>query len=100
MSQEKNSTRSMLDDVVCCGVAIDVFHADQARRLWEELESFIEPINETGLGTRFLANLQLILERHCYLSISRYTSRTPPEIQVAASELLSISSPRTPATSK
>jgi hypothetical protein len=93
MSHVQNSTRSMLDDVVCRGVAIDVFHADQARRLLEELDSFIEPINERGLGKRFFANLQLILDRHLYLSISRlyepHSARNPSRSIPAAVHLIS-----------
>ena len=81
MSPEPNSMHLTLDEIVCRGVAIDVFHADQARRLIETLDAYVEIINASGLGKGFVANLQLILERHLYLSLARlyepYSSRNP-----------------------
>jgi hypothetical protein len=81
VSSEPNPAGSTLDEIVCRGVAIDVFHADQARRLIETLDAYVEIINESGLGKGFVANLQLILDRHLYLSLTRlyepYSARNP-----------------------
>ena len=93
MNPTKASARELLDDVVCDGVAIDVFHADQARRLLEEFDLFVAPINAKGLGKRFVANLQLILERHLLLSIyllyEPYSGRNPSRSISAAIHLIS-----------
>ena len=66
---------------MCRGVAIDVFHADQARRLLEEIDGYVEVINETGLGKVFFGNLQRILEWDLCLSLTRlferYSSQNP-----------------------
>jgi hypothetical protein len=91
-SVERNLSEALLDDVVCDGIAIDVFHADQARRLLEELDGFVDAINATGVGKAFVANLQLILERHLYLSLMRiyepYSSRNPSRSIPAAIHLI------------
>jgi len=67
-----------LDEIICDGVALDVFHADQARLLLEELDGFVERINQTGVGKRFFANLQIILERDLVLSLARLYERYSP----------------------
>jgi hypothetical protein len=90
---EQNSAEALLDEVVCSGVAIDVFHADFVRRLFEELDDFVQPINKTGIGKVFFANLQIILERHLYLSLMRlyepYSKRNPGRSIPAAVHLIS-----------
>jgi len=81
MSTTRGVAEAVLDEIVCAGVALDVFHADQARLLLEELDGFLERINQTGMGKRFFANLQLILLRDLILGLSRlyepYSPRNP-----------------------
>jgi hypothetical protein len=90
---EQKSAEALLDEVVCSGVAIDVFHADYVRRLFEELDGFVQAINNTGIGKVFFANLQIILERHLYLSLMRlyepYSKRNPGRSIPAAVHLIS-----------
>jgi hypothetical protein len=68
-------SNSSLDDLLCRGVAIDLFHAEHSRRLLEEIDRHIFVIKETGTGKSFFANLQIILERHLCLSLSRLYER-------------------------
>jgi hypothetical protein len=93
LGTQRNSAEALLDEVVCGGVAIDVFHADQAHCLLEELDGFVQAVNATGIGKVFLANLQLILERHLYLSLMRvyepYSSQNPSRSIPAAIHLIS-----------
>lgn len=73
--------KAILDDLVSEGAALDVYEADQARRLLEELDRFVEPINQSGTGKHFAANLQGILQRELVLALSRlyepYSDRHP-----------------------
>jgi hypothetical protein len=78
VSSESNPARSTLDEIVCRGVAFDVFHAVRARYLFETLDAYLEIINESGLGKVFIANLQQILDRDLYLSLARlYEPHSP-----------------------
>ncbi len=71
----------MFDDLVCRGAADDVFHADQARALLEELDRYVEKVSETGMGIVFFAHLQGILQRELILSMTRlfepYSAQNP-----------------------
>jgi hypothetical protein len=81
MTEVRNTAEVGLDDIVSEGVALDVFEADQARLLLEELDRFVEEINQTGIGKQFFANLQCILQRDLVLGLSRlyapYSARNP-----------------------
>jgi hypothetical protein len=81
MTEARNAAEAGLDDIVSEGVALEVFEADQARLLLEELDRFVGQINETGLGKQFFANLQRILQRDLILGLSRlyepYSVRNP-----------------------
>ena len=83
----RSAIESVLDDI-CRGVADDVFRADQARRLLEELDAAIEAINRTGIGMRFFASLQMILQHELVLSVTRlyesYSSQNPGRTLSAA----------------
>jgi len=77
----RSIAEAVLDDIVSEGVALDIFRAEQARLLLEDLDQFVEVINQTGVGKRFFANLQLILRDDLILSLSRlyetHSSRNP-----------------------
>ena len=81
MDIPSQDARTVLDDIVCDGVALDVYQADQARLLLEDLDGFLEQINRTGIGKRFFANLQGILQRELVLSVTRiyepFSERNP-----------------------
>ena len=79
-----NSARSRAESVladICRGLAGDVYLAEVARRLLEELDLFGDAINRTGTGKHFFANLQMILQHELVLSVCRlyepYSSRNP-----------------------
>lgn len=92
MSTNPDSSRSILDKVVCEGIAYDVFHADHARRLLETLDTYIGTINKSGLGKSFFANLQVTLQAHLCLSLTRlyatYSSRNPSRSIASAVHLI------------
>jgi hypothetical protein len=71
VADAQRTVEAILDDLVSEGVALDVYEADQARLLLEELDGFVEPINQSGIGKHFVANLQGILQRELVLSLSR-----------------------------
>lgn len=81
MTEDRSAAEVGLDDIVSEGVALDVFEADLARLLLEELDRFVEQINQTGTGKHFVANLQRILQRDLVLGLSRlyepYSDRNP-----------------------
>ncbi len=81
-----------LDEIVCGGAADDVYLADQARLMLEELDGFVERINRTGIGKQFVANLQGILQRELILSLCRlyepYSARNPGRSLPAATHHL------------
>ena len=84
-------SRSVLESVlyeICRGVADDVFLAEIARRLLEEINTAVESINETGIGKPFFADLQIILQHEIVLSVTRmyesYSSRNPGRTLPAA----------------
>ena len=79
MNEQRPETIRNLDDIVCRGVAHDVFRAEQARLLLETLDQYVQPINETGVGKRFFAALQLILEQDLCLSVCRLYERYSDE---------------------
>jgi hypothetical protein len=83
----RSAIESVLDDI-CRGVADDVYRADQARRLLEELDAVIEAINRTGIGIQFFAGLQMILQHELILGVTRvyepYSSRNPGRTLAAA----------------
>ena len=62
--------KDVLDDI-CRGAAEDVYMAHQARRLLEELDTVVAVINETGVGMRFFASLQAILQHELLLGVTR-----------------------------
>jgi hypothetical protein len=80
MTVSRTAAESDLDDI-CRGVANDVFLAELARRLLEELDGAVDPINQTGIGKRFFADLQVILQHELILTVTRmyepYSSRNP-----------------------
>jgi AbiU2 len=81
MTEARSAAEVGLDDIVSEGVALDLFEADLARLLLEELDRFVEQINQTGIGKHFAANLQRILQRDLVLGLSRlyapYSDRNP-----------------------
>src|SRR6266478_4930822 len=81
MNTARTAAEVRLDEIVCGGAATDVYLADQARLLLEELDSFVERINRTGIGKQFLASLQGVLQRELILSLCRlyepYSTRNP-----------------------
>ncbi len=87
MIVSRSAVESDLDDI-CRGVADDVFLAELTRHLLEELDGVIEPINQTGIGKHFFANLQMILQHELILSTTRiyepYSSRNPGRTLPAA----------------
>jgi len=81
MTTEPHLAQATLDDLVCRGAANDVFHAEQARLLLEELDHFVDSVNQSGIGVQFFANLQAILQRELILGLTRlyepYSARNP-----------------------
>ena len=71
MVTPQSDSQATLDDLACRGAANDVFHADQARLLLEELDHFVGHVNLSGIGVQFFANLQAILQRELILSLTR-----------------------------
>lgn len=71
MTNAQRAAETILDDLVSEGVALDVYEADQARRRLEELDRFVEPINQSGIGKHFVANLQRILQRDLVSALAR-----------------------------
>jgi AbiU2 len=80
MNEAHSRAETILADI-CRGLAGDVYLAEVARRLLEELDLFGEAINRTGTGKHFFANLQMILQHELVLSVCRlyepYVSRNP-----------------------
>ena len=80
MGTSRREAELVLADI-CRGLAVDVFLAEQARRLLEELDVFGDAINRAGTGKRFFANLQIILQHELVLSVCRlyepYSARNP-----------------------
>jgi len=99
MSMSRSAAESVLDDI-CRGLADDVFLADQARRLLEELDGVIEAINRTGIGKQFFANLQIILQHELILSVTRmyepYSSRSPGRTLAAATHHIAANAAKLP----
>jgi hypothetical protein len=71
MVTPQSDSQATLDDLVCRGAATDVFHAEQARLLLEELDHFVDSVNQSGVGVQFFANLQGILQRELILGLTR-----------------------------
>jgi hypothetical protein len=86
--QPLTAAEVLLDDIVCRGAATDVYLADQARLMLEEINGFVERINRTGIGLKFVANLQGVLQRELTLSLCRvcepYSPRNPSRSLPAA----------------
>ena len=80
MNTACSRAESVLADI-CRGLAGDVYLAEVARRLLEELDPFGEAINRTGTGKHFFANLQMILQHELLLAVCRlyepYSPRNP-----------------------
>lgn len=97
MSTSRSEAELLLVDI-CRGLAGDVFLAEQARRLLEELDVFGDTINRTGTGKRFFANLQIILQHELVLSVCRlyepYSARNPGRSIPAAAHHIDTHAPR------
>jgi len=87
MIVKRNAVETDLDDI-SGGVANDVFLAELSRRFLEQLDEAIQPINDTGIGKLFFANLQIILQHGLVLSVTRiyepYSPRNPGRTLPAA----------------
>lgn len=94
MNEERSPIVRALDDIVCRGVAHDVFSADQSRLLLEALDDYVRPINDSGTGKRFFAALQIILERDLYLALcwlyEPYSERNPGRTIPSAIHFISV----------
>jgi hypothetical protein len=71
MTTEPHVAQATLDDLVCRGAANDVIHAEQVRLLLEELDRFVDSVNQSGIGVQFFANLQANLQRELILGLTR-----------------------------
>jgi hypothetical protein len=71
MNEQRSQIVRDLDEIVCGGIAHDVFSANQSRLLLEALDDYVRPINDSGTGKCFFAALQIILKRDLYLVLCR-----------------------------